>query len=120
MKPTLQQRLVQYFEKNPNRQLAKGDICRRAEDAMGVTGESVGRRLRVLHEVSEWPSTISDTPEHTKARELLGGAKIRRELKDGHCFYTYEPPASKRVRRVKIVDGKAVEYWEEISSEETK
>lgn len=116
MKPTLQQRLVQFFEKNPGVQFAKADICRKAEQAMGVTGESVGRRLRVLHEVSEWPHTLSDTPEHTSARELLGGAKIERELINGNAHYTYTPPATKRIRRIKFEDGRAIEYWETITN----
>lgn len=115
-KRTLQERIVSYLERNANRRIAKGDICRVAEQAMGVTGESVGRRLRVLYEVSEWPHTLNDTIEHTKARELLGGAKIKRDLIEGHAHYTYIPPESKRVRRVKIENGVVIEYWEMIKT----
>lgn len=111
---SLQERLVRYLAKNPDRQIAKATIADLAREKMGVTGETVGRRLRVLVEVSTWPHTLTDTPEHTKARELLAGAKIERELIKGHAHYTYRPTATKTVRRVVVENGIAKEIVETI------
>lgn len=112
--PSLQERLVRYLEKNPGVRIAKAKIADLAREKMGVTGETVGRRLRVLVEVSDWPHAQTDTPEHTRARELLAGAKIERELVNGHAHYTYRPTATKTVRRVVVEGGVAKEIVETI------
>jgi plasmid stabilization system protein ParE len=117
MKPTLQERLVRYLAKNPTVEFPKATLCDLAREKMGVTGESVGRRLRVLVEVSDWPHSLTDTPEHTRARELLQGGKVRRKLVNGNAVYWYEPPASKTVRRVVIEGGVAKEIIETVSAE---
>lgn len=115
---TLQARLVKYLEKNPHRELLGADICKKAEQAMQVTGGSVERRLRILAEVSEGHD-YQDTPEHMSALELLGGGKVKRTKKDGLVYFTYEPPATQRVRRVKIENGRAIEYYEDVITSTT-
>jgi hypothetical protein len=82
---------------------------------MGVTGETVGRRLRVLAEVSQWGYRPTDSPEHRTANELLAGGKVTVKQVDGHSHYTYQPAATKTVRRVVIEDGVAREIIEEIT-----
>lgn len=113
---SLQERLVRFFEKRPGEKIAKATIADLAREKMGVTGETVGRRLRVLHEVSQWPHTLSDTPEHTRARELLAGAKIEREIVAGHAHYTYRPGGERVVRRVVVEGGVAREIIETIKN----
>lgn len=114
--PSLQERLVRYFEKRPGEKIAKGTVADLAREKMGVTGETVGRRLRVLVEVSQWPHALSDTPEHTRARELLAGAKLERELVNGHAHYIYRPGGEKTVRRVVVEGGVAKEIIERIAN----
>lgn len=113
---SLQERLVRYLEKHPGEQIAKAKIADLAREKIGVTGETVGRRLRILVEVSQWPHALSDTPEHTRARELLGGSKIARELISGHAHYTYCPGGEKTVRRVVVEGGVAKEIIETIKN----
>jgi len=109
---SLQERLVKYLAKNPNISIAKATIADLARDKMGVTGETVGRRLRILVEVSQWPHALTDTPEHTRARELLAGAKIERELVNGHAHYKFCPSGNRTVRRVVLEGGVAREIIE--------
>ena len=111
---SLQERLVRYLEKRPGERIPKATIADLAREKMGVTGESCGRRLRILVEVSDWPHTLSDTPEHTRARELLGGSKLERELINGHAHYTYRPGGEKTVRRVVVENGIAKEIVETV------
>lgn len=112
---SLQARLVRYLAKNPNTRIAKATIADLARERMGVTGEAVGRRMRILCEVSQWPHALSDTPEHTRARELLAGAKIERELINGHCHYTYRPTGERTVRRIVVEGGVAREIVEKVT-----
>lgn len=118
MKSGLQKRLVEYLRKYPNRRFAKGYLADLARAKMGVTGETVGRRLRVLAEVSQWGYRPTDTPEHRTAHELLGDDKIMVEQIGGHSHYWYEPSKKKTVRRVQIIDGVAHEIYEEVTNEE--
>jgi hypothetical protein len=116
---SLQKRLVQYFEKRPNEPIAKGFLCDLARAATGCTGESVGRRLRVLAEVSDpkSPDDLYKTDEHEAAVKLLNGAKITPTY-DGphvHAYYTYTPPSTRRVRKIRIEGDRAIEYYETIS-----
>jgi len=117
---SLQERLVRYFQNHPHQPIAKGTLCDLAREKMGVTGETVGRRLRVLAEVStpENPEDLTKTDEHETAVKLLDGGKVTVTY-DGrhtHAFYTYTPPAQRQVRRVRIENGRAVEYYELISN----
>lgn len=117
-KLSLQERLVRYLRKNPYKKFAKGELCDLARDKMGVTGETVGRRLRVLAEVKGMNPLLASrtSQEHVKALELLDGGTIEVEHRDkNHCWYWYVPPLQKKVRKVKIVDGRAVEYEEIVS-----
>lgn len=116
MKQTLQERLVRYFEKHPGEEMLGAEICRKASEAMKVTGGSVERRLRILAEVGEWPLTINDTPEHTRARELLAGGKVTRRKINGLVHFTYTPPAVRQVRRVIVENGVAKEIIETIKT----
>lgn len=116
MKSNLQKRLVQYLQKHPNQRFAKGYLCDLARAKMGVTGESVGRRLRVLAEVSEWGYRPTDTPEHRTAHELLNGDKVKVERIGGYAHYTLTPSPTKTVRKVVIEDGVAREVYEKIKN----
>lgn len=113
---SLQERLVRYFKNHPHQSIAKGTLCDLAREKMGVTGETVGRRLRVLAEVSdpETPEDLTKTEEHENAVKLLDGGKVsvHHEGIHNHAYYTYTPPATRRVRTVKIVDGVAKEIYE--------
>jgi hypothetical protein len=114
--PTLQQRLATYLKKYPGEKFAKGDIETLAKVKTGVTGETVGRRLRVLHEATCMPSAASKTIEHIQAVQLADGGKFRVTHGDkNHCWYWYEPPQSKQVREVVIEGGVAREIVKTIS-----
>lgn len=118
-KLSLQARLVRYLQARPYHKVAKGRLEELAKQKMGVTGETVGRRLRVLHEASGMTRSLAEytSSEHAKALELLSGGKINVEHRDKqHCWYWYEPPATQRVRAVKVIDGRAVEIYEEITN----
>jgi hypothetical protein len=117
MARSLQERLVAYLKARPNQRIAKAAICDLAREKMGVTGETVGRRLRVLAEVSQWGYRPIDTPEHRTGHELLEGGKVNVIKVDGHAHYWYEPAATHRERRVRIVDGVAQEYYETITTQ---
>lgn len=113
---SLQERLVKYFQNHPGKAIAKGKLCDLAHAAMGVTGESVGRRLRVLAEVSdpESPEDLEKTEEHVSAVKLLAGGKVTVSY-DGphtHAFYTYHPPTERRVWKVRIEGDRAIGYYE--------
>ena len=116
---SLQERLVRYFQKRPHQAIAKGFLCDLARDATRATGESVGRRLRVLAEVSdpETPDDLTKTDEHEQAVKLLAGGKITVTY-DGphtHAYYTYTPPTERLVRKVRIEGDRAIEYYEKVS-----
>lgn len=116
---SLQERLVRYLKAHQGEWHAKGELARMAHEKMGVTGESVGRRLRVLAEVKDMHHHIASrtSPEHEKALELLDGGVVevtRREK--NHAWYRYNPPATKRVREWIEVDGRMQEIIKTISS----
>jgi hypothetical protein len=116
---SLQERLVLFLRKNPGTWYAKGELARMAYDKMGVTGESVGRRLRVLAEVKDMhPNVAANTsPEHEKALQLLDGGVV--EVKYGeknHAWYRYIPPATRQVRRMEMVDGVMKEIYENVAT----
>jgi len=114
---TLQKRLVRYFEKHPHQRFAKSHIINVATAKMKVSPESVGRRLRVLAEVSEWGYRPNvDSPEHESGHKLLDGGKLIAERIGGLVHYTYEPSKVKKVRRVVIEDGVAREIYETIDN----
>jgi len=117
---SLQQRLVRFLQAHPGTWYAKGELARMAHEKMGVTEESVGRRLRVLAEVKGMhPNVAANTsPEHEKAIELLDGGVVdvtRREK--NHCWYRYIPPATRQVRMVVVGDdGVAREVLETVTT----
>jgi hypothetical protein len=117
---SLQERLVRYFQNHPHQPIAKGKLCDLAREKMGVTGETVGRRLRVLAEVSdpESPDDLTKTEEHEAAVKLLNGGKVtvQHDGPHNHGFYTYTPPATQRVRRVRFEGDRAIEYYEHINT----
>jgi hypothetical protein len=115
---SLQERLVQYLKKHPGTTFPKAELADLARERMGVTGESVGRRLRVLAEVSQWGYRPTvDTPEHERAAALLAGGKVIKTEVKGHAHYTYQEPATKTVRRVVIEDGRAKEIIETVNTQ---
>ena len=114
---SLQERLVRYFEKRPNEPIAKGFLCDLAREKMGVLGETVGRRLRVLEEVSSGePEDATKTEEHIAADRLLMGGKVTVSYDaKGNAEYTYTPPSTRRVRKIRIEGDRAIEYYETIT-----
>lgn len=114
---TLQERLAKYLMSRPNQRIAKGNLEDLAREKMGITAETVGRRLRVLHEVSGDIPPDRPTSEHESAIRLLQGGKVQVEYgKKNHAHYYYVPPASKQVRRIEVRDGRAVEIIETINT----
>lgn len=116
---SLQERLVKYFASHPSEWIAKGELADLARAKMGVTGESVGRRLRVLAEVNGMSPLLASrtSPEHVCALELLEGAMVEVQHREkNHAWYRYTPPATRQVRRMVIVDGVAREVYETISN----
>jgi len=113
---TLQQRLARYLMARPHQKIAKGNLCDLARAKMGVTGESCGRRLRILAEVSQWGYRPTDSPEHRTAHELLEGGKVEVTQIEGHSHYWYVPPATRQVRRVVVEGGVAREIIETINT----
>lgn len=79
-----------------------------------MTGESVGRRLRILAEVKDMSSLIASrtSPEHVRAIELLAGAVVEVDYREkNHAWYRYSPPATRQVRRVVVEEGVAREEF---------
>lgn len=117
---SLQERLVRFLSAHPGTWYAKGEIARMAHEKMGVTGESVGRRLRVLAEVNGMHPLIASrtSPEHERALELLDGGVVEVEYREKkHAWYRYMPPATRQVREVVIEDGVAKEIIRTIETE---
>lgn len=114
---TLQERLAAYLKKRPGVRVAKGHLEDLARQTMGVTAETVGRRLRVLHEATCVNDTGRKTSEHVRAVELAEGGKFRVDYSGrNHSFYWYEAPATRVVREVKVGDdGVAVEVYTTIT-----
>jgi hypothetical protein len=116
---SLQERLVKYFANHPGEWIAKGKLADLAREKMGVTGESVGRRLRVLAEVKGMSPLLASrtSPEHVRALELLQGGTVEVEHREkNHAWYRYNPPATRQVRRVVIEGGVAREIIETVST----
>lgn len=107
---SLQERLARFLMKNPGTKYAKGDMCDLAREKMGVTAETVGRRLRVLHEATCMFGEASKTSEHERAWELAKGGKFHVEYRDkNHSFYWYELPKTITRRRfVPAPDGRTM------------
>jgi hypothetical protein len=111
---TLQQRLAAYLKKRPNQLVAKGTLEDKARAIMGVTAETVGRRLRVLHEATCIEETTRKTPEHVSAWKLAEGGRFEVEHIGNHSHYVYRPPRQRQVRRVVVEGGIAREIIETI------
>jgi hypothetical protein len=117
MKPTLQERLAKYLKARPGERIAKGLLEDLARQHMGYTAETVGRRLRVLHEATCVAEASTKTSEHDSAFRLAEGGKFLVEHRDkNHCFYWYEPAQSRVVREVKVVDGVAREVYTTVTA----
>jgi hypothetical protein len=117
MSATLQARLAAYLKKRPGVKVAKGELEDKARALMGVTAETVGRRLRVLHEASCVTETVGKTSEHMAAFKLAEGGRFMVEHRaKNHAFYWYEPPASRVVREVVVDGGVAREVTRVISN----
>jgi hypothetical protein len=119
MSKTLQERLAAYLMSRPNQKIAKGHLCDLARAKMGVTGETVGRRLRAFAEASDLTDEECEDKgiEHVQAKELMQGGQIKVEHRDkNHGWYWYEPPKTKTVRRIVIDGGVAREIIETINT----
>lgn len=113
---TLQERLVRYFRKHPGQRFAKSYLIDLAVAKMKVSPESVGRRLRVLAEVSEWGYRPNiDSPEHETGAKLLDGGKLEAERIGGLVHYRYQPPRTRKYKRVEVIDG--IAYEREVEEE---
>lgn len=116
---SLQERLIRYLKAQPHKRIAKGTLCDLAREKMGVTGESVGRRLRVFHEASHMTMEECEERgiEHKQAKELLEGGTLEVEYREqNHAFYYYVPPATRKVWRVRIEGDRAIGYYETITT----
>ena len=114
---SVQERLARYLIKNALQKIAKGALADLAREKMGVTGETVGRRLRILHEASFMSIDECPSDEHIKALSLLEGGVVQVEYREKqHAWYWYEPPKTKMVRKVRIIGMTAHEYYETINS----
>jgi hypothetical protein len=116
---SLQERLIRYFKARPRVRVAKGALCDLARQSMGVTGESVGRRLRVFHEASQltMDECAEKGVEHEQAKELLEGGMLEVEYgAKHHCTYYYVSPATRQVREWKLVDGRMKEIIKTVST----
>ena len=85
MKLSLSQRILNYYRNQPGVWIAGAEIERKAL-GLGYKASNASRRLRELHE----------------------DGKLAREMKGKHAWYCYEPQP-RQVRRVEIINGRAVE-----------
>lgn len=117
MKDSAQYRLAKYLMKRPFEKVAKGTLEDLARQHLGVTGETCGRRLRILHEATCVHEARRKTAEHQEAFKLAEGGKFQVENRDkNHCWYWYEPPAIKTVREVVVEGGVAREVIRTVST----
>lgn len=107
---SLQARLIRYLKNNEGKKFAKGELADLARQKGGYTGETTGRRLRIMHEAS----TVGPNPqspcydEQLKALELLDGAVIQCERRNkNHCFYWCESGTVKKPQQaeIKVING---------------
>lgn len=116
---SLQERLVKYLASHPSEWIAKGKLADLAREKMGVTGESVGRRLRVLAEVTGMSPLLvaRTTPEHVRALELLQGATVEVEHREkNHAWYRFVGPKRRVERRMVVEGGVAREVYQVIQN----
>lgn len=116
---SLQERLIKYLASHPNEWTAKGKLADLARAKMGVTGESVGWRLRVLAEVTGMSPLMASrtSPEHVRALELLRGATVEVEHREkNHAWYRYMQPSVRTERRVVVEGGVAREVYQVIKN----
>lgn len=114
--PSCQFRLARYLKARPFEKVAKGTLEDLARITMKTRGETVGRRLRILHEATSGKEGAErKSLEHIEAFKLAEGGKFCVENRDkNHAWYWYEPPATRQVRRVEVVDGVAKEVYETV------
>lgn len=117
MKHSCQYRLARYLMKRPFEKVAKGTLEDLAREHLGVTGETTGRRLRILHEATCVHEAQQKSLEHAEAFMLSEGGKFMVEYgAKNACWYWYEPPATRQVRRVVIEGGVAKEVYQIIKT----
>lgn len=116
--PSCQFRLARYLKKHPFEKIAKGTLEDLARITMKTRGETVGRRLRILHEATSGKEGAErKSLEHIEAFKLAEGGKFCVEYGDKNAsWYWYEPPATRQVRRMEVVDGVAKEVYETITT----
>lgn len=116
--PSCQFRLARYLKARPFEKVAKGTLEDLARITMKTRGETVGRRLRILHEATSGRDGAErKSLEHIEAFKLAEGGRFCVENRDkNHAWYWYEPPATRQVRRVRMENGRAVEYYETVTN----
>ncbi len=94
MKLTLKERLLRYLQARPGVRVASGELQRLTVERTSYTAQNAGRRLRELAEDSIIEVTYTG----------------------GHAYYCFNPPATRRVRRVIIEGGVAKEIYETVNN----
>lgn len=116
--PSCQFRLARYLKARPFEKVAKGTLEDLARITMKTRGETVGRRLRILHEATSGKEGAErKSLEHIEAFKLAEGGRFcveNREL--NHAWYWYEPPALRQVREWVMVDGRMKEVIKTVST----
>lgn len=93
MKLTLKDRLFRYLMARPGTYVASGELQRLTVEKTPYTAQNAGRRLR----------------------ELCEDGLIEVEYRKGHAYYRYVVPRTQQVRRVSIVEGRAIEVYETVT-----
>jgi hypothetical protein len=94
MKLTLKQRLLRYLQARPGVRVSSGELQRLTVEKTTYTAQNAGRRLR----------------------ELAEDGIINVDYVRNHAYYTYQPPATRQVRRVVIEGGMAREVVETVAT----
>ena len=94
MKLTLRERLLRYLQARPGVRVSSGELQRLTVERTTYTAQNAGRRLRELAEEGE----------------------IEVSYSRNHAYYTYNPPATRQVRRVVVEGGVAREVIETVTT----
>lgn len=113
-KPSLQKWLIDRFRQHPNEWIAKERIAESAKKHLNRTGETTGRRLRIMAEASQYGANPQSPcyQEQLKALERLDGAKIEVQG-EKHSHYRYVP-TKKTLTTYEVRGDRAVEVIREV------
>lgn len=115
-KPPLQKWIIERFRQHPNEWIAKERVAESAKKHLGRTGETVGRRLRIMAEASQYGANPQSPcyEEQLKALERLQGAKVEVKGQKKHCHYRYLP-TTRTIQDIVVKDGVAYQVNREVS-----